>query len=162
MAGEDIPILGGTASYKKAIRAAFAKYPGWYVRAARVSKVEVTRDPEVREQVAVYEHDTRILHIYDGVGSLLQKAIGHELAHGCDDNFGCPHYFTATAEWNRIHREQPHFDIAKYRDEPLEYFADMVTKMFLVGPDKLRITNGREVTFILGWVFPLLQKEFGP
>jgi len=115
----------------------------------------------VKSQLAMYEHGSRILWIWPGLGSVLQKAIGHELAHGVDDNFGHPHYFTSVPEWRQIHRNQSHFDLPKYRDEPLEYFADMVTKLFLLGPARLNITNPAEVRFITTWVFPTLQKEFG-
>jgi hypothetical protein len=37
-----------------------------------------------------------------------------------------------------------------------------VTKIFLLGPDKLATTNPKEVQFITTFVFPTLQKEFGP
>jgi len=157
----DLEFDGGSASLRTAIRTAILRYPSWFARGARLSKVIVTDRPDVRDQVAMYEHGTRHLYVSPDVGTLLQKAIGHELAHGCDDNFGRPHFFTSTPEWQRIHRAQPHFDIPKYRDEPLEYFADMVTKIFLLGPERLKTTNPAEVTFITTWVFPTLMKEFG-
>ena len=153
--------VGGSSALQAKVRAAIARYPAWFSRGARLSRVIISSRPDVREQVAMYEHGTRDLYVCPEVGDLLQKAIGHELAHGCDDNFGKPHFFTSTPEWQRIHREQSHFDIPKYRDQPLEYFADMVTKLFLLGPERMRTTNPAEVTFITSWVFPTLTKEFG-
>lgn len=156
----DTPIVGGLPAFQRALRSAVEKYPPWFVRAARIKRYIVSSRPDVQQQIAMYEHGTRDLYVYPGVGSLLQKAIGHELGHAVDDNFGLPHFFTSTPEWQKIHAEQPHFDIDKYRDEPLEYFADCVTKVFMLGPDKLRTTNPKEVTFITSWVLPTLQKEF--
>lgn len=155
-----IPIHGAPLTTERLIRAAVDRYPTWYVKAARVSKIVMSNRPDVREQIAMYEHGSRNLYVCPTVGDLLQKAMGHELAHGVDDNFGSPHYFTSTPEWRHIHQLQGYFDIPKYRDEALEYFADMVTKLFLVGPTKLAITNPLEVQFITSWVFPTLQKEF--
>ncbi len=157
----DFPIVGGSAVFQRAIRTAIGKYPPWYVRASRLSRVVVSTREDVKEQIAMYEHGSRDLFVWPGIGDLLQKAIGHELAHAVDDNFEKDHFFTSTPEWQRIHRNQSHFDIPKYRDEPLEYFADMVTKLFLLGPARLNTTNPAEVTFILSWVWPVLQKEFG-
>lgn len=154
-------VIGGTPAVQRAIRTAIGKYPAWYVRGARIKRVIVSTREDVKAQIAMYEHGTRDLYVWPGVGDLLQKAIGHELAHAVDDLYDKHHFFTSTPEWQRIHAEQPHFDIPKYRDEPLEYFADMVTKLFLLGPEKLNTTHHNEVTFILSWVFPTLQKEFG-
>lgn len=139
---------------------ALEAFPDWYVKAARLSRVEVTNRPDVRAQVAMYEHGSRCLYVYPGVGDLLLKAIGHELAHGADDNFGNPHWFSSTPEWAAIHAAQPYFDIEKYRDEPLEYFADMFVKLWLLGSEKLSTTNPQEVTFLTTWVIPTLQQEF--
>jgi len=155
-----IKIEGALPAFERLIRGALAKYPDWFVNAARVAKIVVSNRPEVKAQIAQMEHGTRILYVWPGVGDLLQKAIGHELAHGCDDNFGSPHYFTSTPEWIRIHRNQACFDLPKYREEPLEYFADMVTKLFLLGPTKLATTNPDEVKFITTFTWPLLMKEF--
>lgn len=156
----DTPIIGGTPEFQRAIRTAVRKYPDWFVRSARLSRIIISTREDVKQQIAMYEHGTRDFYVWPGVGDLLQKAVGHELAHACDDNFGKPHFFTSTPEWQRIHRNQSHFDIPKYRDEPLEYFADMVTKLFLLGPARLSTTNPAEVTFITSWVFPTLRKEF--
>lgn len=155
------PIVGGSPAIQRAIRAAFSRYPGWFTRAARIKRVVISTREDVKAQIAMYEHGSRDLFVWPGVGDLLQKAIGHELAHACDDLYDKLHYFTSTPEWQRIHAAQPHFDIPKYRDEPLEYFADMVTKIFMLGPVKLSTTNPNEVTFITSWFFPTLQKEFG-
>ena len=155
-----IPIEGATVVFERLIRAALDRYPKWYVNAARVAKIVISNSPDVKANIAQMEHGSRILYVWPGIGDLLQKALGHELAHGCDDNFGSPHYFSSTPEWIRIHREQAYFDIDKYRDEPLEYLADMCTKLFLLGPQKLSITNPNEVTFISTWMFPTLMKEF--
>jgi hypothetical protein len=157
----EIPIEGGSSQLQSAIRAAVSRYPSWLVRAARLTKFVITDRPDVKAQVAMFEHGSRNLYVWPGIGDLLQKAVGHELAHACDDVFDMPHYFTSVAEWQRIHRNQQHFDIPKYRDEPLEYFADCVTKLFLLGPARMSTTQPDEARFILSWVFPVLQKEFG-
>ena len=94
------------------------------------------------------------------MGDVLLKAIGHELAHALDDNFGAPHYFSSRVDWERIHRNQSYFDIPKYAEEPLEYFADMVVKYMMLGPTKLSTTNPDEVAYIEN-VFAALHKEFG-
>lgn len=156
----DIPIIGGSLPAERNVRQCLGRYPTWFVRAARVSRIIFSNAPEVRDQIAMFEHGTRDLYMWQGVGVLMQKALGHELFHAVDDNFGADHFFTSTPEWIRIHREQSHFDIPKYGEQPLEYFADMGTKCFLLGPDKLRTTNPNEVTYITSFVFPTLQKEF--
>lgn len=157
---KDIKIEGGTATMQRLVRGAFARYPSWYVDAARVAKVVITDRPDVKQQIAMYEHGTRVLYVTPGVGDILTKAIGHELAHGVDDIFGEHHFFTANPEWVKIHRNQSYFDIPKYRDEPLEYLADMMVKLFMLGPQKLSTTNPDEVRFITAVVFPTIQKEF--
>ena len=158
----DIQITGNvTPTFERLIRNCLDKFPTWFVKAARISKIEVKNTPEIRAQVAMYEHGTRNLYVCPGVGDLLQKAIGHELAHACDDIFEMPHFFSAVPQWQLIHRNQMHFDIPKYQEQPLEYFADMVVKLFMLGPQKLSTTNPQEVMFINSWVFPLLQKHFG-
>ena len=154
-------IVGASPAFERQIRSAIERYPSWFVKAARLARVIVSSREDVKNQIAMYEHGTRDLYVYPGIGGLLQKAIGHELAHAVDDNFGLPHFFTSTPEWQLIHRNQSHFDIPKYRDEALEYFADCVTKLFMLGSTKLSMTNPAEVTFITTWVFPTLQKEFG-
>ena len=156
----DIPIASGNPTLQRLIRRALSMYPSWFVKAARIRRIIISNREDVKAQIAMYEHGTRDLYVWPGVGDMLQKAIGHELAHGVDDNFGAPHFFTGTAEWGLIHRNQSYFDIDKYRDEPLEYFADMVTKLFLLGPQKLEITNPQETKFVCSWVLPMLQKEF--
>ena len=160
MDSPSIPIVGASPSMARAIRMALNALPGWFVRAARISKVIVENTPKTRDQLAVYEHGVRTLSILPTIGNLLLKAVAHELGHGVDDNFGSPHFFSTSQEWIRIHKSQGHFDIPKYRDEPLEYLSDMIAKLFLLGPQKLRITNSREVTFLTGYVFPMLSKEF--
>lgn len=156
-----IEVIGGTTTFQRLVRGAIEKYPAWFVRSARISKVIITNRPDIREQIAAYEHGVRTLSVWPGVGDMLQKAIGHELAHAVDDNFDQPHFFTSTPEWQKIHKQASSFDLPKYEAEPLEYFADIVTKLFLLGPQRLQTTNPRETTFVTSWVFPLLQKEFG-
>ena len=155
-----IPIEGASPTFERLIRSALAAYPSWYLNAARISKIVISTRPEVKAQIAQYTHETRVMYVWPGIGAMLQKAIGHELAHGCDDNFESPHYFTSTPEWVRIHREQAYFDIPKYREEPLEYFADVFTKLFMIGAPKLAITQPNEVTYLTTFVIPILQKEF--
>jgi len=155
-----IPVSGAQPPVERSIRTALSRFPDWFVKAARVSKIIVTNREDVREQIAMFEHGSRNLYVSTGIGALLPKALGHELAHGIDDVFDVPHYFTSTDEWRRIHANQSNFDIPKYRDEPLEYFADMVTKMFLLGSERLATTNPDEVQFIGSLVFPILQSEF--
>lgn len=146
---------------QRRIRLALDSFPSWYVKAARISGYEVTRRADVKDQIAMYEHGSRKIYVYDKVGDILRKAIGHELAHGCDDVFGNPHFFSSTPEWIRIHKNQGHFDIPKYSVEPLEYLADQIVKVFIYGPQKMALTNPDEVKFITTWVFPTLQREFG-
>jgi len=157
----EVPVVGGTAALQRAVRGVLNSYPAWLLRAARLSRVTISSSPEVRAQVAVYNHGSREMDVSADVGGLMRKAVGHELAHAIDDNFGHPHHFTSTPEWRRIHREQPFFDLPKYRDEPLEYFADMMVKFLMMGGAKLRHTNPKELAFITSWVVPSLLAEFG-
>jgi hypothetical protein len=116
---------------------------------------------DVRAQIAMYEHGSREILISPGTGSLLLKAVGHELAHGVDDIFDVPHYFSSMSDWQTIHRNQAYFDIQKYADKPLEYFADMLAKFFLLGKDRLFTTNPSELNFICSKVLPILVVLFG-
>lgn len=160
-ATQEIPVVGANPTMARLIRGSLAKYPGFFVRAARLNRIIVSNRPDVRAQIAMYEHGTRDLYVWVGVGDILHKAVGHELGHAVDDIFDVGHYFTGSLEWQKIHRNQSHFDLPKYQEEALEYFADMVTKVFILGPQKLATTNPDEVRFITTWVFPTLMKEFG-
>jgi hypothetical protein len=122
--------------------------------------VIVSTREDVKRQIAVYEHGSRNVYVSPGIGGLLQKALGHEMAHGVDDIFGSPHYFAGTPEWQSIHRRQSNFDIQKYADEPLEFFADMVVKNLLIGRTKMSITNPDETNYIWTAVFPILAENF--
>lgn len=158
--GIGIEVSGGTPALQKRVREAVSRYPAWFVRAARVSRFEISDAPEVRDQLAVYQHGTRIVYVWSKIGGLLQKALGHELAHAIDDNFDQPHAFSGVSDWQQLHRNQSNFDIPKYGEIPLEYFADIVTKYFMYGPQKLSTTHPSEVVFINN-VFKILQEEFG-
>ena len=158
--GVSVEVVGGTAAMQKRIREAVARYPSWFVKAARVARFEVSDAPEVRDQIAVYQHGTRIVYVWSKIGALLQRAIGHELAHAIDDNFDQLHAFSNVSDWVQIHKNQSNFDLPKYGEIPLEYFADMVTKYFMYGPQKLSTTHPMEVVFINN-VFSILQEEFG-
>ena len=160
MSAQEIPISGGSAPFGRSVRGALAKFPGWFVKAARIAKIEITNRPDVVQQIAMFEHGSRVLFVSPGVGGLLQKALGHELFHAVDDNFNSPHFFTSTNEWRTIHQKAPYFDIQKYALEPLEYFADQGTKLFMMGAAKMMTTNPDETRFIAGWVLPTLQREF--
>lgn len=159
-----VPVKGANVPFTRAIREALGRYPDWFLRAARVKEVVVTDRPDVREQVAMMEHGSRILYVSPGVGGLLVKAVGHECWHGADDDpmgDGNPHYFSSSDAWRKIHRFQPHFDISKYRDEPLEFLADMGAKLFLLGPAKLEATNRLEVEYLTRVAIPTLYAVYG-
>lgn len=164
-AGGSTDVRGGSPTFQRLVRGALDKYPSWLVRAARLSHVEVTNRADVRAQIAMYEHGSRVLYVWPGVGEMLLKAVGHELWHGADDRTGLsenhPHFFSMQPAWTLIHRDQPFFDIEKYEREPLEYFADQGVKLLLLGAPKLMTTNGREVNFFTSWVVPMLEQEFG-
>ena len=156
-----IPVVGATPGLERAIRTTLASLPPWFVRAARVARIEVSNRPEVRAQIAQYAHGTRVLDVSPTVGDVLRKALYHELAHGIDDmGEEAPHYFTSTPEWSRIHAEQMYFDIPKYAEQPLEYFADQIAKFLMLGPDKHFTTHPKESTFIGTWVVPTLTQAF--
>lgn len=156
-----IPINSAAAGYERAIREVLESLPRWYVRAARVSRIEVSSAPEVRDQIAMYEHGSRRMRITPGVGkALLRRAISHELGHGCDDYLEQPHYFSGSDAWIKIHRIQSFFDHPKYAEQALEYFADMLSKVITQDVSRLAATNPYEVRFFTEWVIPTLQKEF--
>ena len=157
----EVSIVGATAAFERNVRGILASLPVWFVRAARLSRVEVTGDPKVREMIAVYDHEQRRLRVTPSVGAMLKKAVYHELWHGVDDNFGHPHVFSSMDEWIRLHRNQPYFDIPKYREQPLEYLADCGAKLFLMGRERLSVTHPHEVGFIEQVAFPPLMEAFG-
>ena len=146
----------------KAVDASIRRCPPWLVKSARLDRVLVSSRPEIRAQQATFEHGSRTLYISDQIPQgLIERAVVHELAHAADDNFGSPHYFSSKWEWKRIHQQAQFFDIPKYAQESLEYFADMVAKYVLVGPVKLSISCSHEVQFVEQYVIPVLRKEFG-
>lgn len=152
-------IHGANSTYERRIREALASFPDWYVTFANVSGVFVTNRRDVVQQIAMYEHQGRPLNVSPNVGGMLRKAIGHELAHGIDDSFGHPHAFSTLGTWLEIHRNQTYFDIAKYRDEPAEYFADALVKRMMLGYHSFRIQYPREAQFIDEYVLPLVRSE---
>lgn len=155
-------IVEGSSSYARTIREVVGALPAWYVRAARVSRIEVSSAPEVRDQVAMYEHGSRRVRVAPGIGKdFLTRALAHELGHGCDDYSDHPHFFSSADAWQRIHAMQMSFDHPKYGVEALEYFADIFSKIILRGTTRLAVTNPYEVKFFSEWVIPTLQKEFG-
>jgi hypothetical protein len=156
----EIKIVGATAAYERRIREALVFVPSWFVSAARIARIEVSTRPDVREQIALFEHGSRVLFVSPNVGGLLQKAIIHELSHGVDDVFGQPHYFSSMDAWLRIHRAQGYFDIPKYRTEPLEYLADQLAKWWIWGSMKFRVTHPQEAHFIEKCVVPALYAQF--
>jgi hypothetical protein len=155
-------VIGAPPAYEKRLRQALRLYPRWLVKAARLSRIILDSSPEVQQMVASYRHEDRSLHVYPGLGNtMLTKAMGHEMWHGADDNFGSPHFFSSNDVWGQIHRDQAYFDIPKYRDEPLEYFADIGVKFTLLGREKLNITAAREANFFENVVMPQLIEAFG-
>ncbi len=161
MIPQTIPIVGAHPTFERRLRAVLARMPPMYLRAGRVTRLEASGAENVRKSIAVYSHGSRVVQVWPGVGDILDRALFHEWAHAVDDNFDQPHYFSATEEWMRIHRDQTNFDLQHYRDEALEYFADMMAKYFLIGPAKLGMTRPNEVTFIASWVLPTLENAFG-
>lgn len=118
----------------------------------------------MREQLAMYEHGSRCLFLSPDVPArTLVKAIGHELAHGAEDwseETGQPHIFSSTPAWKTIHQQARVFDIDKYRDQGLEYFADQLVKTLLLGYTRLMTTNGHEANFMAVVVIPTLMRIF--
>ena len=158
----DITIVGGTPEYERRIRTALRVYPPWLIRAARLSGVIIDTSPEMASMLASYRHEDRSLHVYPNLASMmLTKAIGHELWHGADDNYLHPHFFSSKDVWTQIHRDQAYFDIPKYREQPLEYFADIGVKISIYGSERLKIRASREVLFFEQVVIPKLLESFG-
>lgn len=155
-----VEIKGADPRYERQIREVLSRLPSWYVKAARINLIRVSRRADVMEQMAMYEHEGRVLYLAPNAGAALTKALTHELAHGCDDIFDTPHYFSTQPAWVAAHQHQPHFPLPKYRDEALEHFADVVAKAFLWAPQKLQIYYPAEAQFIYGEVFPVLMREF--
>lgn len=147
--------------YSASIVRTLQSLPYWYVQSARISKIVVDSDPSVRVQMAMYRHGTRDILVYPGIGSLLRRCLSHELAHGFDDAEpdGPAHRFSRTEEWSHIHKQQRQFEIQKYRDDPKEYFADMASKVVLLGETKVGLLYPLEVSYMLQRVFPVLVAE---
>jgi hypothetical protein len=157
-----IPIYGADPRYATALYGALGALPPWYVAAGRLSRVVVTPDPDVRRNIAMYAHGAREIRVAPGVGSVLQKALAHEIGHAIDDwaeEAGNPHVFSTTEAWVGIHRNQTHFDLPTYRADPREHFADMMAKAILVGVQKLALAAPREAAYLSGFVFPALQQQ---
>ena len=159
-------VLGATPRYERYIRGVFSSFPEWYVSPARISRVTVTSDPDIAKQVAVYSHGTRDIQVAPGIGTLLERCLSHEIGHAVDD--GAPskstHRFSRAADWMSIHRNAHGFEIPKYRDEPQEYFADMLSKFILsvAGSrtgNSLQHSHPREYQYILQVVVPILKRE---
>lgn len=156
-----IPLTGADVELGRLVWKMLETFPRWFVKAARVSKIEVTGREEVREMFASYTHGERVLYLSDKIRpGFLRRALAHELAHGCDDYRDNPHYFSSSFEWERIHQKQSFFDHPKYKAEALEYFADVFAKYLMVGSTRLAMTAPDEVTFFDRWVVPTLTKEF--
>ena len=161
-----IPVRGAIYRYENHLRQILGSLPSWYVIPARISRISVSSDPEVARQVAAYAHGTRNIQIAPGVGTLLERSLTHEIAHGLDD--GAPnesaHRFSRSPGWMAVHRQAQGFEIPKYRDEPQEYFADMMSKfvLYLAGSqtgNSLQRSHPREYEYIVREVVPALMRE---
>lgn len=161
-----IQIQGAGYRYESHIRHILGRLPDWYTKSARVSRIVVTNDPKVAIQVAMYSHGSRDIQIAPGVGTMLERSLTHELAHGIDD--GAPalsaHRFSRSSGWMEAHRQAMGFEIPKYRDEPQEYFADMLSKFVLnmAGSqtgNSLQRSHPREHGYIVHEVVPALMRE---
>lgn len=161
-----VVVSGAEARYESHIRRTLNSLPSWYVAAARLSRIVVSRDPGVIQQVAAYSHGTRELKVSPGIGTLLERTLAHEIAHGIDDAApsGSTHRFSRSREWMSVHRNALSFEIPKYRDEPQEYFADMLSKYILsvsgsMTGNSLQRSHPRESEYILQVVIPVLRHE---
>lgn len=153
--------IQAAVTYEKSIREALRRFPPWILSAARVSSISVAGGEYMRQVLALYEHGSRSIKVYPGLSrDLLVRAIGHEIMHAVDDNFDHPHVFSYQPGWLQLHRDRGYFEIPKYRDEPLEFFADIASKYFLLGRDRLQITYPEEVYYLETSVFPILRENF--
>jgi hypothetical protein len=156
-----IPIKNAEPSYERSLRKIIQRMPDWYRVPARVSLIRVDRSPEIAAQVAMYRHKTRDVLVTPGVGRILERAMIHEFGHAVDD--GEPsesaHRFSRSDAWMDVWRNADGFEITKYRDEPQEYFADMVSKAVILGVTKLQVSHSRETSFITDEVVPTLRRE---
>jgi hypothetical protein len=154
-----VPVLGGSDRYRGFIIGIIAEIPPWFFIPARISRVVVSNAPEVRQMVAAFQHGTREIQVAPGVGTLLKRALFHEVGHGVDDGPEGPHRFSASPEWLAVHRAQTFFDLPKYRDDPREHFADMAAKGVLLGTKRLSLSAPREAFYLSTVVFPRLVQE---
>lgn len=158
-----IRIVGAESRYERHLRGVLINLPSWYVSAARLSCIRVVRSPEVASQVAIYSHGSRDIKVAPGVGHLLERCLAHEIAHGIDDDAptGSAHRFSRSPEWMAVWKNATNFELPKYRDEPQEYFADMLSKYILSVSgsrtgNSLQHSHPREFQFILRHVVPVL------
>ena len=153
-----IEVRGAEPGYEAHIRRVLSSLPAWYVQSARVSRFVVNTSREVREQMAMYRHGTRDVLLAPAAGNLLQRALAHELAHGCDDEGPAnPHRWSRTPDWMGIWKTASTYEIPKYRDEPQEYFADQLSKVVLLGAEKLQLSCPRETQYMVRVVLPVLM-----
>ena len=153
--------VNAPTAYEKLIREAINRFPPWILSAAHVRDISVAGGEYMRQVLAMYEHGSRSIKVYSGLPrDLLVQAIGHEIMHAVDDNFDHPHIFSSQPNWLQLHRDRGYFTISKYREEPLEFFADIASKYFLLGRNRLQITHPEEVHFLETVVFPVLRENF--
>lgn len=161
-----IQIRGAGYRYEAHIRQVLSRLPAWYLEAARISRIGVSTAPKVVTQVAMYSHGSRDIQIAPGIGTMLERSLTHELAHGIDD--GAPalsaHRFSRSPGWMEAHRQAAGFELPKYRDEPQEYFADMLSKYILHAAgsqtgNSLQRSHPREYGYIVQEVVPVLKHE---
>lgn len=156
-----IEIVGAKPMYERTIRAILSEMPSWYMAAGRVSRLEVTTDPGVVSQIAMYRHGTRDVQMAPNVGANLRRSLFHEWAHALDDwneEYGNPHVFSATDEWLTIHKLQSVFEIPKYRTDMREHFADAVSQSILF-PARYAMGFPREHGFVQRVVFPWVMSQ---
>lgn len=152
-------VRGGDLRQQALVRGALARLPAWYVEAAQVSEVVLSAAPEVRAQVACYRHGSRDVLVAPGVGGLLLRALAHEFAHACDDRGlagGGPHEYSLAPGWMAAHRATATFELAKYRDDPRESFADAVAKVLLLGHPRFARAWPEAAPYV-GWVLGCLE-----
>ena len=156
-----IRVVGAVPVYERRIRTILQRLPDWYTVPARVSEIRISNAPEIQTQVAMYRHKTRDVLVTPSTGTILERALAHEFGHAVDD--GEPnesaHRFSRSDEWMSVWNHADGFEITKYRDEPQEYFADMVSKAILLGESKLQSSHPREGSFITRVVVPTLRRE---
>lgn len=162
-----IPIVDKRSGYtdtsdKSQISAVLAHLPDWYLRAARISRVELYSTLRGGgAQKAEYHHGSRKIELVARLPfGLLAEVLSHEIGHGLDDQEGVDwvvpnlqpeetgrHFWSRADQWSVIHRNATRFNHPSHKNSPQEYFAECAGT-FARLPTEFRLSYPEEARYL--------------